>query len=55
MFVKQWEGKTSVRSISLQSISFEITKKHIVLLKIVKKRRTQTLKDFKNNSAKLGP
>ena len=36
MFVKQWEDKTTVSYISFQSISFEITKKDIVLLKIVK-------------------
>ena len=36
MFVKQWEDKTTVSYISFQGIWFEITKKHIVLLKIVK-------------------
>ena len=36
MFVKQWEDKATVSQISSQSISVEITKKHIVLFKIVK-------------------
>ena len=36
MFVKQWEDKATVSWILFQSISFEMTKKHIVLLKIVK-------------------
>ena len=39
MFVKQWEGKTTVSYISFQCASFEITKKHICLLKIVKNSR----------------
>ena len=33
---KQREDKTTVSSISFQNILFEITKKHIFLLKIVK-------------------
>ena len=36
MFVKQCEDKTTVSLISFQSIIFEITKKHVFLLKIVK-------------------
>ena len=34
--MKQWEDKTTVSQISFQSILFEITKKNIVLLKMVK-------------------
>ena len=36
MFVKQGEEKTTVRYISFQSTSFELKKKYICLLKIVK-------------------
>ena len=36
MLVKHYEDKATVSQILFQSISFEITKKHIVLLKIVK-------------------
>ena len=36
MFMKQWEEKTTVSKISFQCTSFEITKKYICRLKIVK-------------------
>ena len=34
MFLKQWEDKTTISWISVESISFKMTKQHIVLLKL---------------------
>ena len=39
MFVEQWEEKTTVSYVSFQCTSFEIMKKYICLLKIVKNSR----------------